>query len=114
MSKWDGSERRKLPDIDVYKEILERLNSIELQNATMQIEQRGTHKAFRDFEFEVKEFNAKINKVLFEGNGEDSMKTQLAKLKGIPDKVDRINLKIASWSGGTIAIVFLIKFLFKI
>ena len=63
---WDKIERRKVNS--EYQEILKRFNDIEIQIAIATTEAKNSHKAFRDFEQEIKVANKKFENTLT-GNG---------------------------------------------
>ena len=65
-----------------YEKVLERLLAIEIQGAKIETKLDGNHKAFRDFEVEMKEINSRMRNTVY-GNGHPGLVTKVESIASL-------------------------------
>lgn len=114
----EQSERRKRDsDMDELKaqisDIAKRTTDVQVDIAILGNKIENLHRAKNDNHAMLMHLIEKHNISLY-GDDPPGITLQLHELKGIPAKVNSMELKMATWAGAAVAIVFIIKFALNI
>ena len=103
MWKQGDRDRRKMPSES--SQILTKLNDIEVQVATLTSKFESSHKAFRDFEAEIKEINHRIYTTIY-GNGQPGLTTKINGIETL-SKDFKAHSANDKWFQGILVTIFL-------